>query len=412
MKNRWLYLTLFAAFLSLITLQPAEAQGLGGGGLGGGCIGGISGLGCATCGDGVCSPGELCPADCAFCGDGVCNQNENCGNCSADCGSCGFCGDGVCNGTESCATCSDCSACFPTAFQAFYRGRTDETLRTAFTHDGASWTGDGVLGNGAASARGPAAVKFNNRLFVFYRGNQNDEIYVTWSDNGQTWSGNRPLGNGAETDEGVAATVFNNRIYVFNKGESDKSVWISSSSNGFTWSAADHYPIVNNIQGTTGPPAAVTFDGKIEVWYRHDKTEIKSVNSSDGENWVAGDIIRNDAEEGVGLAVFNNTLYLAYGTVRNIPNGTGGSYNDWDRMLVRTKPSGGDWNEEVQWILDAETSRQPALAASDTRLVLLYRGGATDKMYWTYTEDGMNWVGNSRAIGQTDQGGPALVYTD
>ncbi|MEM1177547.1 MAG: hypothetical protein AAGM22_04330 [Acidobacteriota bacterium] len=446
MRSRYLYFAVLAALLSLFALHPVGAQGFGaddptldggpgggtigggetpiGGGIGGGgtgvlggdpCIGGGLGGGLgggACCGDGVCEAGELCAADCAACGDGVCNQNESCATCIADCGSCGFCGDGICSGLESCATCSDCSSCFPTAFQAFYRGRTGETLRTAFSHSGSSWTGDGVLGNGAASKRGPAAVKFNDRLFVFYRGNRKDEIYVTWSDDGQTWSGNRRLGNGAETDDGVTATVFNNRIYVFSRGESQDSIWISSSSNGFTWSSADHYPIVTNLQTNDGPPTAVTFDGKMEVWYARNQTSTASVSSSDGVNWVAGPVIHNPVEEGVALAVFDDTLYLAYATTRSTPDGSGGFHNDHRRLLVRTKAVGGEWSEDGIWILGAKTDRRPALAAGETRLVLLYKGVQTDDLFWSYTADGENWFGDLRAVGQTEEGGPALVYTD
>lgn len=90
------------------------------------CSGGST----ATCGDGICSSGESCPADCvnptspppsSYCGDGACNLSagEKCSNCS-DCGDCctaacsgqggcnGSCGGGYCCGSLVCAGGSGC----------------------------------------------------------------------------------------------------------------------------------------------------------------------------------------------------------------------------------------------------------------------------------------------------------------
>jgi hypothetical protein len=63
------------------------------------------------CGDGTCSPGEICsscPADCgSCCGNGVCDPGETTASCVADCPN--TCGNGTCDGTETEATCpQDC----------------------------------------------------------------------------------------------------------------------------------------------------------------------------------------------------------------------------------------------------------------------------------------------------------------
>ncbi|MEM6794994.1 MAG: hypothetical protein AAF725_13535, partial [Acidobacteriota bacterium] len=378
------------------------------------CLGGADPFsGGPCCGDGVCETGELCALDCSvsFCGDGVCDLQESCSSCSSDCGSCSVCGDGVCSGSESCATCSfDCTSCFAFPFQAFYRGNDFRTLRTATSFSGTSWSGDNVLGNGAMSRRSPAAVKFNNRIFVFYRGATNEEIYVTWSDDGVSWAGNRVLGNGVETKEGVAATVFNNRIYVFNKGRYTNAIWMSSSSNGFTWSTPR--VIVSDGNGTDGPPAAVTYNGKIEVHYRHDQNKIKHVTSSDAVTWSFGPDRSQRASEGVALAVFNDRLYLAFGTPRGVPNFSNTStITVYNRLAVYSKLNDGPWSG-VSWVLEAESDRRPALAASENRLVLLYKGVSSKNLFYSYSNDGQNWLGEGLAIGRTDHGGPALLYTD
>ena len=76
----------------------------------------------ATCGNGVCEPGEdptQCNADCgehAGCGDGVCQSGENAISCAADCdviAAMSWCGDGTCAASagENAATCpADCGA--------------------------------------------------------------------------------------------------------------------------------------------------------------------------------------------------------------------------------------------------------------------------------------------------------------
>ncbi|MEM1177549.1 MAG: hypothetical protein AAGM22_04340 [Acidobacteriota bacterium] len=60
----------------------------------------------------------------------------------------------------------------------------------------------------------------------------------------------------------------------------------------------------------------------------------------------------------------------------------------------------------------SKTDKRPALAASDNRLVLLYKGVQTDDLFYAYSFDGVSWFGDRRAVGQTDHGGPALIFTD
>ncbi|MEM1178589.1 MAG: hypothetical protein AAGM22_09605 [Acidobacteriota bacterium] len=442
-SSRYLSTVLFSVFL-LIGLTPAlaqsggEAGGVGGpgdvgivgddggGGTGGGTsIGGGTGIGggdgggsgpCLAgdvcCGDGICEPGELCALDCpsTFCGDGVCNGLETCSTCNTDCGSCSVCGDGICSGSESCATCSfDCTSCFAFPFQAFYRGESNKTLRTATSFNGAGWSGDGVLGNGAMSSRGPGAVKFNNRIFVFYRGATNQEVYVSWSDDGVNWDGNRVLGNGVQTDKGVAATVFNNRIYVFNRGRFNDAIFMSSSIDGFTWGPPRL--IVSHGNGTDGPPAAVAFNGQLEVYYRHDQKTLKHVKSSDGVTWTFGPDRPTWVTDGVALAVFNNKLYLAFGSATGNPFGQTLDNTHFDRIGLLSKDPGGILGD-FMWVANGTTSRQPALAASDNRLVVLYVGLSSNRLFYSHSNDGVNWVPEGLAVGRTKKDGPALVYVD
>ncbi|MEM6796051.1 MAG: hypothetical protein AAF725_18895, partial [Acidobacteriota bacterium] len=384
--------------------------GMGGGGLGGGGLGGgglcLQGSPLPCCGDGICSPGELCAADCAVCGDGVCNGSETCATCTSDCGPCPFCGDGVCNGNETCATCSDCTSCFNAPLQAFYRGENTENVYRAYSFNGTTWFGNRVLGNGAQSSRSPAAVRFNDRIFVFYRGRQNDEIYVSWSEDGVFWSGNRTLGNNAETDEGVGAAVYNNRIYVFNKGESDNALWVSSSADGFTWSPLDHVKIASSSQGTTGAPSAVVFENRLFVYYSNG-TFVRGRSTANGQTWRSESSLLAPASDGVGLAVHNGDLYLALS--EDIVAGS--TFVDTNALRVTSRSPGGGWGFRRS-IAREQTDVRPSLVSDGNQLVLMFKDLDSNENRVSTSVDGTTWSAPRVARGRTDDGGPSLAFVD
>ncbi|MGB1013692.1 MAG: hypothetical protein ACPG4T_06140, partial [Nannocystaceae bacterium] len=62
------------------------------------------------CGNGVCSPGEMCPEDCGVCGDGVVNEGEECDDPNdPNCLGCFVCGNGVCSVGEEEFCPEDCN---------------------------------------------------------------------------------------------------------------------------------------------------------------------------------------------------------------------------------------------------------------------------------------------------------------
>ncbi|MEM6795202.1 MAG: hypothetical protein AAF725_14580 [Acidobacteriota bacterium] len=391
--------------------DPIDGPSDGGGGLGGG--GGdpggelcFEGSLIPCCGDGVCSPGELCAVDCAVCGDGLCSGTESCFTCSSDCGPCPSCGDGVCNGRETCATCSDCTSCFNAPIQAFYRGETTENVYRAYSFSGTTWFGNVVLGNGARSSRSPAAVRFNDRIFVFYRGQENDDIYVSWSDDGISWLGNRVLGNGAETDAGLGAAVFNNRIYVFSKGESDEALWVSSSSDGFTWSPLDHVRLAPDAQGTRGAPSAVVFENRLFVYYSNEII-VRSLSTGDGQTWRQESVLSFAAADGVGLTVHNGDLYMAFS--QNLLGSD--SFLQGINLRVASRSPGGAWSTPRS-IGPERTDQRPSLISDGTQLVMMFKGLTSNKNFFSTSVDGVNWSAARAARGKTETGGPSMVFVD
>ncbi|MEM1180116.1 MAG: hypothetical protein AAGM22_17370 [Acidobacteriota bacterium] len=447
MRSSKRYLVLVSCLFLLLGLTPTFAQSLGGSGgdpgdpglvddgfgggsgggpgdeevidgSGGGGIGGVGGgvlcngggLG-PCCGDGICEPGENCLLDCAVCGDGVCSSNEDCSNCSLDCGGCPRCGDGICNGLETCANCSDCSTCFPAALQAFYRGNETENIYSITSQVGTSWSGNQTLNNSSKSPHAPGAAMLNDRMFLFHQGQTQRYVYFSWSDDGRIWSTNRKLGNGARTNSGVAAAAFNNRLYVFHKGRTGNDLWVSSSSDGMVWSSLDHKKITTGAQGLAGTPTPVVYDGRLHVYYINSVDRIRSVSTADGVTWTQGPILPGATGSGVGVAVFNDTLYMLLS--KPIPGTVPGTIASEHRLHYRFLQNDGTWSQDFV-IGDLRTTSRPSVVATDDRLVMLYKNAENaNRVFYAYSFDGTNWTGGVPALGQTrNNGGPTLVYTD
>ncbi len=82
-----------------------------------------------------------------------------------------------------------------------------------------SWTDDRLIpdGDNAIGTSGsPAAVVFNNKIYLFHQGRGNDGLIWFSTFDGYNWSDDRrfPMGTYYGLKDSPAAAVFNNKIYV------------------------------------------------------------------------------------------------------------------------------------------------------------------------------------------------------
>lgn len=157
-------------------------------------------------------------------------------------------------------------------------------------------------------------------------------------------------------------------------------------------------------------PAPVVYDGRLHVFFIKNPDTIRSVSTADGVTWTQGPSIPGATGDGVGVAAFNDTLYMVL--KKPLPGTVPGTSSDDHALHYRVMQNDGTWSGDTR-ILSARTDRRPALVATNDRLVALYKWpGRDSRLFYAYSFDGITWQGNVPARGQTSNGGPALIYTD
>lgn len=187
--------------------------------------------------------------------------------------------------------------------------------------DGEKWRGDtriSVNGNTPQTTKAPAAVVFNNRLYIVYKGGSTTSVYYSYFD-GVSWKGDTRIdvsGNNIETSGSPAATVFNNKLYIFYKaGNSTNVYW--SYLDGTTWKGNTKISVGGNNLETTHSPSAAVFNSKLYLVYKAGSSSAVYCSNWNGVSWsgnarikVAGnDILTSNSPS---ATVLNNTLYIAY----------------------------------------------------------------------------------------------------
>lgn len=143
------------------------------------------------------------------------------------------------------------------------------------TYDGASWTGaeqpKGGQGIGIAPWTSPCVVMFRDALYVFYNGVGNDGTFYTVLSNGQ-WRDVVALGPHTEggflPGTSPAAVVFQNALFLFWNGSGDNGIFWSTF-DGYKWgkqkNVRDYATSLSSAKRTS--PAATVFKGNLYLFF-------------------------------------------------------------------------------------------------------------------------------------------------
>ncbi|RXT48110.1 hypothetical protein B6S44_23865 [Bosea sp. Tri-44] len=232
-----------------------------------------------------------------------------------------------------------------TLYLIYISGGADHALRWS-RFDGRRWQGDEaivtVAGSTLKSNRSPAAVVFNDKLYLIYRGASvtSDKLYIAWFD-GQSWNGDTSIGDqpgGVDpwSDEAPTAAVFNDKLVLVYKGATVPNLYISRF-DGSSWSGdveLSDEPGGLDAKSDAGPRVLV-FENKLWLIYCGHRNRSFFVSCFDGATW-SGDVAvsnqagnvdpESDAGPALSLMPFPNPVV----NVRDVPQGR--------VMDMRTKP--------------------------------------------------------------------------
>ena len=149
----------------------------------------------------------------------------------------------------------------------------------------------------------------------------------------------------------------------------------------------------------------MVYNGEMYLFFTNMWNYIVYRKTSDGTDWDdpvgIGPSENLKSGTGVGLAVYQNKLWVAYTTNNNDHN-----------IYLTHMDNLGTWSTPVHLLNGAQSDQRPGLAAGDGKLVMIYKGESNHAIYRAWTTNGTTWFGNTFATGETKHGGPALVYTD
>ena len=107
-----------------------------------------------------------------------------------------------------------------------YRSQSDDTMWFAW-FDGSHWNGDIRLPGNLTSAA-PALAAYDNQLYAVYRSSGDDSIWIAWFD-GSDWRGDVRLMSGRpqgpQTGTAPAAVAYDNKLYMVYRSPKDTSMW-------------------------------------------------------------------------------------------------------------------------------------------------------------------------------------------
>lgn len=270
------------------------------------------------------------------------------------------------------------------------------------------WSPVDAIINGQMTQGSPAMAMFNGTLYMIHHGFSSDNtLWVsTWNPTEQIWNANVQIldadGNTISCTGMPALVVFNNTLYCMcNNNNANVNAYQlqSTSTNGVNWSN------VFALDASIGAsPACIVYQNLLFLFYKSNGKGSLSYNElmfktmdADG-NWTTEIPVpgatgtSKDPGRGtcgaVGLAIFDNQIYIAHEGTTIADNGNG-------KIYLQTY-DGTNWSDTVQLNSANGTSGCPSLATFGGMLNCFHEGSGQSGALWLNQFDGVSWTVDTR----------------
>lgn len=307
-------------------------------------------------------------------------------------------------------------------FMYFMKGKNSSNINHATSVNAPDqWQSNGGTPSQWQTNNGPAAVYFNQKVYLFHISNSSSKVIQSHADitssGGLSWQTNNSnieLGNGAKTDEPLSATVWNGRIFVASKSQNNDAIYVSRSlqNNGTQWEptaeqavtesendggSEDIFPF-DDVDGW--PPYLTVFNNKLYVFWvkRTTNSVFYKVKETLNGSWSARVEVtgiqhgnRREANYGVAATEHNGKLYIAYASKLN------------NSILTRQVLPAAPGIENMTSLSQSDTDLRPTMSSDGTNLVVVYHDDnqSNDKIYYAYMNSSNTWITNQEAVGES-----------
>jgi hypothetical protein len=219
-----------------------------------------------------------------------------------------------------------------------------------------------------------------------------------------TWSGETTIGQ--SSSRSPAMTTFNGKLYVAYVNDGSGGLYITSSSDSINWSGGTFTKqYIATLSEEDDPikllPTLAVYNNTLYMAYiaGDGSYTLMIASSSDGINWSTGTPVSNiKSSDTPSLAVFDNKLYVAF--VANKSNSLFiDSYDgtNWSSATPISNPSVTQYSSEA-----------PSLAAFNNKLYVAFVSSNKNSNVLIASYDGTSWS-NDTSTGQVSQAAPILT---
>jgi len=283
------------------------------------------------------------------------------------------------------------------------------------------WQANGGTPSQWRTKEGPAAVYFNQKVYMFHVSPTSDKVIQSHADittsgglSWQTTNSNIELGNGAKTNVPISATTWNNRIFVASKSQNNDAIYVSRSlqNDGKQWEPTANLAVTESendggfdnsfphLDVDGWPPYLTVYNNKLYVFWvkRTTNSVFYKVKETLNGSWSARVEVtglqngsRREANYGVAATEHNGKLYIAYASKLN------------NSILTRQVLPTAAGIENMTSLSQSDTDLRPTMSSDGTNLVVVYHDDdhPTDKIYYAYMNSNNTWITNQEAAGES-----------